>query len=84
MGVFGDDEIFSRQVEALGRAGDVLFVHTTSGNSPNILAAFATAKEKGLRTLAMLGRDGGKAAGLAETETRQQRARAFARSSALF
>jgi D-sedoheptulose 7-phosphate isomerase len=65
---YGYDSVFARQVEGLGREGDVLVGITTSGNSPNVLAAFATAKEKGLRTLAMLGRDGGKAAGLGEVE----------------
>jgi D-sedoheptulose 7-phosphate isomerase len=57
---FSFDEIFSRQVEALGRAGDLLVVHTTSGNSPNCLRAVAAARALGMRTLALTARDGGK------------------------
>lgn len=63
---FGFDEIFSRQVEALGRAGDVLFVHTTSGNSANCARAIEAAKALGMRTVALTARDGGKVKGLAE------------------
>ncbi len=55
-------EIFSRQVEALGRPGDVAVGITTSGNSPNVLAALRAARALGLRTAALLGRDGGAAA----------------------
>jgi D-sedoheptulose 7-phosphate isomerase len=65
---FGFEAIFSRQVEALGNAGDVLVVFSTSGNSPNILRAIDAAKSRGLRTAAFLGRGGGKAAGLCEFE----------------
>lgn len=57
---FGFDEIFSRQVEALGRKGDLLIVHTTSGNSPNCLRAIAVAKAMGIKSLALTARDGGK------------------------
>jgi D-sedoheptulose 7-phosphate isomerase len=60
--------VFSRQVEGLGNSGDVLVGITTSGNSPNVIEALKTAKEKGLKTLSMLGRDGGKAAGMADVE----------------
>lgn len=60
------DEIFSRQVEALGRAGDVLFVHTTSGNSPNCLRAIEVAKTLGMRTIALTAKDGGKVKALAD------------------
>jgi D-sedoheptulose 7-phosphate isomerase len=63
---FSFDEIFSRQVEALGRAGDVLFVHTTSGNSPNCLRAIAAAKALGMRTVALTAKDGGKVKGMAD------------------
>jgi D-sedoheptulose 7-phosphate isomerase len=56
---FSFDEIFSRQVEALGRPGDVLFVHTTSGNSPNCLRAIDAAKGLGMRTIALTAKDGG-------------------------
>ena len=54
-------QIFSRQVEALGRPGDVFVGLTTSGNSANVLRAFETAKRLGLKTVGFLGRDGGKA-----------------------
>lgn len=63
---FGFDEIFARQLEALGRAGDVLFVHTTSGNSPNCLRAIEVAKLIGLRTVALTAKDGGKVKALAD------------------
>jgi len=65
---YGFEEIFARQVRAFGRAGDVLVALTTSGNSPNILAALEAAKGLGLHTIALLGRDGGRARGLAEVE----------------
>lgn len=55
----GFDQIFSRQVEALVRAGDLLVVHSTSGNSPNVLRAAEAAREKGARILALTSRDGG-------------------------
>jgi len=63
---FSFDEIFSRQVEALGRAGDLLFVHTTSGNSPNCLRAIEVAKGMGLKTVALTAKDGGKVKGMAD------------------
>ena len=50
---------FARQVEALGRPGDVLLGVSTSGGSANVLAAFETAKAGGLTTVALTGRDGG-------------------------
>ena len=56
---YGFDQIFSRQVEALGRPGDLLIGISTSGNSPNVIRAVASAKALGLRTLGLLGRDGG-------------------------
>jgi D-sedoheptulose 7-phosphate isomerase len=58
---YGYDAIFSRQVEALGRRGDVLVGFTTSGNSANVLAAFATARARGISTVLLSGKDGGKA-----------------------
>lgn len=60
------DEVFARQVTGLGQQGDVLVAFTTSGNSPNVLRALTAAREKGVRSIAFLGRDGGKAAALAE------------------
>jgi D-sedoheptulose 7-phosphate isomerase len=65
---FGYDRIFSRQVEALGRPGDLLVLFSTSGNSQSILVALEMAKQRGLRTCTFLGRDGGKARGLADIE----------------
>jgi len=60
---FGFEHAFSRQVEALGRAGDVAVGISTSGNSPNILQGLATAKRMGLRTVALAGQTGGKLKG---------------------
>ena len=57
---YGYEQVFSRQVEALGRPGDLLIGISTSGNSPNVLLAVAAAKALGMRTLGLLGRDGGK------------------------
>ena len=53
------DDVFSRQVTALGRAGDGLVAISTSGNSRNVLRAVAAAREAGVFTLGLLGRDGG-------------------------
>jgi D-sedoheptulose 7-phosphate isomerase len=57
---YGFDRVFSRQVEALGRPGDLLIGISTSGNSPNVILAVEAAKALGMRTLGLLGRDGGK------------------------
>lgn len=65
---YGFDEVFARQVRAFGRKGDVLVALTTSGNSKNILSAIAAAQIAGLHSIALLGRDGGRARGLAEVE----------------
>lgn len=56
---FGPDEIFSRQVEAFGKPGDVFFGISTSGNSKNIILAAGKAKEMGLKTVGLLGNNGG-------------------------
>jgi D-sedoheptulose 7-phosphate isomerase len=56
---FGFEQIFARQVSAHGRSGDILFLHSTSGVSPNLLAAARAAKDAGVVTIGMLGRDGG-------------------------
>ena len=60
---FGFDAIFSRQVEGLGKAGDVLVLFSTSGNAANLSLALEEAHRKGLKTLCLLGRDGGRLAG---------------------
>ena len=63
---FGYDEIFARQLEGLARRGDVLVVLSTSGNSENILSALRKAREVGVVTIALLGKGGGQALGLAD------------------
>jgi len=57
---YGFNQIFSRQIEALGRTGDVAIGISTSGNSPNVLSAMTTSKKMGLRTIALTGGTGGK------------------------
>jgi D-sedoheptulose 7-phosphate isomerase len=52
-------QVFARQIEALGQAGDVAFGMSTSGESLNVVHALNAAKAKGLKTIAMTGRDGG-------------------------
>jgi D-sedoheptulose 7-phosphate isomerase len=64
----GFDWVFSRGVEAYGKPDDIFIGLTTSGNSPNIVKAFEVAKEKGLRTVAFLGKGGGKLKGIADFE----------------
>jgi len=56
---YGFDYVFTRQIEGLAAAGDVVLGISTSGNSPNVLAAILKAQELGCRTIALLGRDGG-------------------------
>ncbi len=65
---YGYDEVFARQVAGLGQPGDVLVAITTSGNSKNILRALEEGKARGLTTVALLGRGGGPAKGMAEIE----------------
>lgn len=63
---FGFEHVFSRFVEALGKPGDVLVVFSTSGRSPNILAACRAAKARGMTVIGLLGKGGGPAAALCE------------------
>jgi len=56
---YGYENVFTRQVEGLGREGDVAFGISTSGRSPNVLAALTAAKARGMTTIALTGRDGG-------------------------
>ncbi len=63
---YGFEYIFSRQLEGLGRRGDLLIGLSTSGNSKNVINAFETAKSKGIQTIALLGKDGGKLKDLAD------------------
>lgn len=65
---YGYDQVFSRGVEALGRAGDVLVGFTTSGNSANVLRAFEAAKSQGITTVLLSGKDGGSARGTCDHE----------------
>ncbi len=57
---YGFEKVFSRQLEALARSGDVAIGISTSGNSPNVLWAMSTAKKIGLHTIALTGSTGGK------------------------
>jgi D-sedoheptulose 7-phosphate isomerase len=63
---YGFDHVFSRQLSSLGNPGDVLIVFSTSGNSTNILQVLKQAAEQSIHTIALLGKDGGKARELAE------------------
>jgi D-sedoheptulose 7-phosphate isomerase len=56
---YGFARVFARQVEALGREGDLLFLHSTSGRSTNLLEAARAARTGGVQTIALLARDGG-------------------------
>ena len=56
---YGFEAIFARQLEALGRPGDVLLALSTSGNSPNVLCAVEAARKQEITTIGLLGRDGG-------------------------
>lgn len=67
---FGYEYVFSRYVEAVGRAGDVLLGISTSGNSGNIIRAVETARAKGMQVILLSGKDGGKMAGMADVEIR--------------
>lgn len=64
----GFEWVFARGVEAFGRPGDIFIGLTTSGNSPNIVNAFETAQKMGLKTIAFLGKGGGKLKGVADLE----------------
>lgn len=63
---FGYDRVFVRSLRALGRPGDLLIVHSTSGTSPNCLAAARGAREMGVRTVAFTGASGGDLADLVD------------------
>ena len=63
---YGYDYIFSRQLEGMGQKGDVFIGISTSGNSVNVINAFESAKKKGITTVALVGRDGGKMAKMAD------------------
>jgi D-sedoheptulose 7-phosphate isomerase len=63
---YGFDQVFSRQIEALGQPGDVALGITTSGNSPNVIRAMSAAKKKGLHAIGLSGRSGGKLKGVVD------------------
>ena len=65
---YGFDHIFSRHVEAFGRAGDVLLAISTSGNSKNVIRAIEAAKSRDMKVIALLGKDGGQIKGTADVE----------------
>ena len=65
---FGFNFIFAKGVEAFGQEGDFFFGISTSGNSQNVIEAMKVAKEKGLKTVALLGKDGGKLKGFCDYE----------------
>lgn len=56
---YGFEFVFSRQIEALGNKGDILFAISTSGNSANVMRAVEQARERGIYTVGLLGKDGG-------------------------
>lgn len=63
---YGYDYVFARQIEALGKAGDIFIAISTSGNSPNIVRAAEAARERGVRIIGFTGQTGGKLAGLCD------------------
>src|ERR1700694_4762818 len=65
---YGFEEIFARQVRAFGSSGDVLIAITTSGKSTNIRRALEEARDRKLKTIALLGRDGGSTIGIADVD----------------
>jgi len=65
---YGFEQIFARHVEALGRPGDVFLGISTSGYSPNILAAIRSARARQMKVITLGGKDGGKMKGLADAE----------------
>ncbi|HEV8265179.1 MAG TPA: SIS domain-containing protein [Gemmatimonadales bacterium] len=62
----GFDEVFARQVEALAKPGDLLVLHSTSGESPNVIRAAQSAKARGVSVVALLGKGGGQLKELAD------------------
>ncbi len=65
---YGYEWVFSRQLEGLGSKGDVFIALSTSGNSENLIEALRTAKKMGIRTVSLLGKDGGRMEGMANME----------------
>jgi len=67
---FGYDQVFSRFVEGVGKAGDVLFAISTSGNSTNVINAIVAAQNNKMKTIGLTGNDGGKMSGICDVEIR--------------
>jgi len=67
---YGYENVFSRYVDALGNAGDVLLAISTSGNSANVIRAAEAAKNKGMSVVALTGKDGGKLSQISDVEIR--------------
>ena len=67
---FGYDKVFSRFIEGLGQRGDVLFAISTSGNSANVVEACIAAREKGMKIVALTGKNGGRLADICDVEIR--------------
>src|SRR5256714_6673479 len=65
---YGFEEVFARQVRAFGNSGDVLIAISTTGKSKNIRRAIEEARDRNLKTIALLGRDGATAAGIADVD----------------
>ena len=65
---YGFDQVFARQIAGLAQKGDLVVALTSSGNSPNIVAALEESRRLGIRTLSFLGKGGGRAKGLATCE----------------
>ncbi len=63
---YGYEQVFSRQLESMGQEGDLFIGISTSGNSQNIINAFKSAKEKNIKSVALVGKDGGEMAKLAD------------------
>ncbi|WP_310438981.1 D-sedoheptulose 7-phosphate isomerase [Sulfuricurvum sp.] len=63
---YGYDKVFSRQLEGMAQEGDLFIGISTSGNSQNIITAFESARDRGVTTVALVGRDGGKMAAMAD------------------
>ncbi len=63
---YGYDKVFSRQLEGMGQSGDIFIGISTSGNSANLINAFISAKAKGITTVALVGKDGGEMAKMAD------------------
>ncbi len=63
---YGYDKVFSRQLEGMGQSGDIFIGISTSGNSANLINAFMSAKAKGIITVALVGKDGGEMAKMAD------------------